>query len=144
MLSRSSLGARLATPVFALSMLTASVFAQARTGAIAEPVASSASVDFGECQGGGAGAGGAGAGASAGASAGGASAGGSAGAGRGPRRCAGRRSAHTGARGGERVREGDRRAHRPVREPAPQVPALERVQELVLAGHLQVHRAAQE
>src|SRR3979490_3450689 len=94
MLSRFSLGARLATPVFALSMLTAGVFAQGRAGAIAQPVASSAWVGLGECQGGGAGAGGAGAGASAGGSAGGASAGASAGAG------AGAAGAGAGARGG--------------------------------------------
>ncbi len=79
--SRLFLGAKLAMPVFALSILAASVFAQTRTGDTARPLASSASVggagDFWEASAGGAaagaaagvgaGAGGAGAGVSAGA-----------------------------------------------------------------------------
>src|SRR3981081_125291 len=89
--------ATLATPVLALSMLAASVFAQTRIEATGGPVALSASVGEAggvwECGSGG-GAGGAGAGASAGASAGGAAAGVSAGVGA---RAGG---AGAGARGG--------------------------------------------
>src|SRR5260370_3913591 len=80
--SRLFLGAKLAMPVFALSILAASVFAQTRTGDTARPLASSASVggagDFWECR-----SGGVGAGASAGASAGGAAVGAAAGVGAG-------------------------------------------------------------
>ena len=44
----------------------------------------------------------------------------------------------------ERVQEGHPRAHRPVQERAPQVPAPERVRERVLEGHQRAHRPVRE